>query len=243
MPPQAGISSAGYGRGNSMLNRDKRSNFFFSKKRLPARYLVGGLTVADWVVAYDAERGANLAASYINLAHPGMNDAVVGTAPTWSAGTGWTFNGSTQYLSTIPMLKTYSLAVKFSGYNGTGQLLGSFQNSSQAYSVSYAAPNMVVYCQASNCLNAPLMTSGVLIVNSRTNNGAMIYRNGIVDIEITGSGGTNPDVPGFIGCVHYPPIGGDGAFAFSASNIQFFGLLKPDLTVPEIQALTLSLNP
>lgn len=63
---------------------------------------------ADWwvvpgktcVAAYQPIGAASLAASYVNLANPGTYDAAPGVAPTWASATGWTFNGSTQYLTT-----------------------------------------------------------------------------------------------------------------------------------------------
>jgi hypothetical protein len=61
---------------------------------------VGGHTA---VAAYQAIGAASYAASLVNLANPSTYDAVDGVAPSWDAGTGWTFNGSTQYL-TIPGL-------------------------------------------------------------------------------------------------------------------------------------------
>jgi len=61
-------------------------------------YLSGGIVAANCVVAYDAKNAASQAASYINLNNPGTNDAVVGSAPTWAAGSGWTFDGIAQYL-------------------------------------------------------------------------------------------------------------------------------------------------
>lgn len=63
---------------------------------------------ADWwavtgktcVAAYQPKGAADLAASYVNLATPGTYNAAPGTAPTHASATGWTFNGSTQYLLT-----------------------------------------------------------------------------------------------------------------------------------------------
>lgn len=63
-------------------------------------YLSGGVSAASCVAAYKAKGAASLAASYVNLANPGTNDAAPGVAPTFSAATGWTFNGTTQYLTT-----------------------------------------------------------------------------------------------------------------------------------------------
>lgn len=60
-------------------------------------WVVAGKTA---VAAYCPKGAASLAASYINLVQPGTYDAAEGVAPTWDAGAGWKFNGSTQYLAT-----------------------------------------------------------------------------------------------------------------------------------------------
>ncbi len=67
---------------------------------------------ATCVAAYDAIGAASLADSYVNEANPGTFDAAPGVAPTWAYGTGWTFNGSTQYLTCgLPLNNTTSQSV------------------------------------------------------------------------------------------------------------------------------------
>ena len=64
--------------------------------RKPAWWQVAGKTC---VAAYQPKGAASLAASYVNLANPGTYDAAPGVAPTLTAD-GWTFDGTTQYLTT-----------------------------------------------------------------------------------------------------------------------------------------------
>ena len=72
------------------------------------------------VAAYQPIGAVDIAASYINLANPGTYNAAPGTAPTFAAATGWTFNGSTQYLTTgVVPVSGSSMAVRFSGGAGT----------------------------------------------------------------------------------------------------------------------------
>lgn len=66
---------------------------------IPA-WLAGGIPRTACVAAYEPICAVSLADSYINRANPGTNDAAPGVAPTWAAETGWTFNGTTQYLTT-----------------------------------------------------------------------------------------------------------------------------------------------
>lgn len=69
-------------------------------------WLAGGIDPANCIAAYRAKGAASLAASYDNLAAPGNGladgtyDLTLGVAPTFDAATGWTFNGSTQWLTT-----------------------------------------------------------------------------------------------------------------------------------------------
>ena len=91
-------------------------------------YLSGGIPAANCVAAYNAKSAASLADSYVNLNAPGVNNAAPGVAPTWATGTGWTFNGSTQWLivgSVVPTNnQTWSYIVRFSGASNTGSLGG-----------------------------------------------------------------------------------------------------------------------
>ncbi|MFA6358712.1 MAG: hypothetical protein WCY09_08675 [Candidatus Omnitrophota bacterium] len=63
-----------------------------------AWYLAGGAPMP--IAAYQAIGAASLAASKINLVSPGTYDAFAGTNPTHASATGWTFDGTTQYLRT-----------------------------------------------------------------------------------------------------------------------------------------------
>ncbi len=69
------------------------------------------------VAVYQPKGAASQAASYVNLVNPGTYDAAPGVAPSWSSGTGWAWNGSTQYLTTgiVPVVdRTWSAIVRFS---------------------------------------------------------------------------------------------------------------------------------
>jgi hypothetical protein len=74
-------------------------------------YLAGGISAANCVAAYQPKGAASLAASYINLANPGTNNAVPGVAPSLSAN-GWVFTG-TQYLKALTPTNATSVIVRF----------------------------------------------------------------------------------------------------------------------------------
>jgi hypothetical protein len=84
--------------------------------------VVGGAKAAPWYletgigIAYQPKRAASLAASYVNLAHPGTNNAIPSAvAPTWTANDGWILNGVSQYLNTgvIPS-SNWTMIIRFS---------------------------------------------------------------------------------------------------------------------------------
>lgn len=89
-----------------------------------SRRAVSAAAEADWwevagktcVAAYQAKAAASYAASLVNLASSGTYDLTEGSAPTWASATGWTFNGSSQYLVTAATLTdACSVLVAFSG--------------------------------------------------------------------------------------------------------------------------------
>jgi hypothetical protein len=63
-------------------------------------YLTGGIAAVNCIAVYQPKGAASLAASYINLITPGTLDAALGVAPTFNTATGWTFDGTSQYLKT-----------------------------------------------------------------------------------------------------------------------------------------------
>ena len=80
--------------------------------------------------AWAAKGAASLADSYTDLSGNG-NDLALGVAPTWASGTGWAFNGSTQYLDTgiVPGGTGWSVVVSYSGaVSSTNAACGVFDN-------------------------------------------------------------------------------------------------------------------
>lgn len=71
-----------------------------ARREAPPWYLAGGIAPASCVAAYRATGTADIAASYVNLANPGTYNLTTTSAPTWASDTGWTFNGTDEYLDT-----------------------------------------------------------------------------------------------------------------------------------------------
>jgi hypothetical protein len=83
------------------LNVNVKGNVYINEAAAGGWWLSGGISAANCIAAYAPKGAATYAASKINLANPGTYNAVDGAAyPTWNVATGWTFNGSTQYLTT-----------------------------------------------------------------------------------------------------------------------------------------------
>ena len=61
-------------------------------------YRAGGSAMP--LAVYEPKGAFSQAASYINIVTPGTYNITAPTAPAWATGTGWKFNGSTQYLQT-----------------------------------------------------------------------------------------------------------------------------------------------
>lgn len=148
--------------------------------RKPAWWQVAGKTC---VAAYQPKVVATLAASYINLANPGTYDAAPGVAPTWASATGWTFNGSTQYLTTgIVPASGWSMLIRYANVEiYDNYLAGSSGGANKEfYLMPYAAANAVLYANGQGWRVAhPSLAAGVVGVA-----GNKAYRNG-ADESIT----------------------------------------------------------
>lgn len=86
------------------------------------------------VAAYQPKGAASYAASLSNLANPGTYDAAEGVAPDWAAGTGWTFNGSTQYLKTgVVPAPGYTVLIQIANITTTGGCIVGSSNTTMYY--------------------------------------------------------------------------------------------------------------
>lgn len=187
----------------------------------------GGVTGA--LEAHRAKGAASLAASYANLVTPGTHDAIPTVAPTWNAGTGWTFNGTTQYLTTdITPLATYSMLAQFSGATGDGgYVCGESQGDSTFFLIlpRYSDVNHY-YGNGGLTPVSGRVTSGNLAVV-----GTKGYKDGAFEIDI--GAGAFPSFPIFIGCRNRNNTASD----FYAGNVQGYVLFDHVLTAPETLAV------
>ncbi len=157
-----------------------------------------GLT--DLVAVYQPKGAASLAASYVNLVNPGTNNAAPGVAPTWSATTGWTFNGTTQYLTSgITPTITYTLLVRFANAGTSIGSVGAYVSGTNNYFVraGNAAANRT-YSSGGERNVAGAQTNCVMAVAGKN-----CYLNGASDGTIA-AGGSNTNALG-IGSINVVP--------------------------------------
>jgi hypothetical protein len=170
-------------------------------------YLAGGVTAANCKVAYQPVGAANIAASYVNLANPGTNDAALGEAPVFSTVTGWKFNGTSNYLrSGITPTANHTMIVLFSGVTSGIENTNIVAGSNGATSARfYLRPERYVavggledhhfgFATGAVGLITPNLTDGVMAIA-----GSKGYKNGTLDAIMTGTwAGTGAEI--YIGC-------------------------------------------
>ena len=202
-------------------------------------YLAGGAPVP--VAAYQPIGASSLAASYVNLVSPGTFDAAPGVAPTWASGTGWGFNGTTQFLNAGLALSNIGVAVfiRFSGFalSDGKTIIGAF-NSFAGNSISHVIQLNSGNVRSRNGTadpigladNAPGLTSGVYGFSGLTP-----YRNGFAESAlITSTAPTGTPLNIYIGALN---LNGSAA-QFTAANIQAIAIYPSTLTASQVAAVS-----
>lgn len=148
-------------------------------------YLAGGIAAANCIAAYAPKGAADLAASYVNLATPGTNNAAPGTAPTWDAVNGWTFNGINQYLTTglIPA-RAYSMIIRFTKSSASVGVIAGMIDTSPAntrYNIQTTGDFLYFNNSGAGGQYAYASTTGVACIAGETAyiNGIAIYTIGL----------------------------------------------------------------
>lgn len=191
---------------------------------------------ATCVAAYDAVGAASLADSYTNEANPGTYTAAPGVAPTWAYGTGWTFNGSTQYLTTgVAPGAAYSVIVRFSGAPVSGNnryILGSFDTANTIIQILALDGGSAKWVHGNTGASSTPATSGVYAVTPTD-----AYKDG-VDIGNVGGWSGTSDKPIFLGCRNADGTPG----SFTALSIQAVAIYSATLTLADVVAITAAMN-
>jgi hypothetical protein len=193
-----------------------------------AWYRAGG--APQPVAAYQPIGAASLAASYVNLANPGVNDAAPGVAPTWAAGTGWVFNGTTQFLTTgvVPQ-NGWAMLVRFSGANNNGALAGIDTPGRYFFLQPRFSDGNHYYGQGGIVVGAGLLSNGVMGVSDNSgwlngvNEGTTGAWSGIGAREIR------------LGAITSPA---GGTSALFSGNIQAVAIYNATLTAFQVAAVS-----
>ena len=202
-------------------------------------WLTEEIAAENCIAAYQPIAAANIAASYVNLAHPGTHDCTNGTAPAWNSTAGWIFNGTTnsRYLKTgvIPVNnQTWSMIVRFTGAADVNTALAGYWADAWADPMFILLPrdggDRVYYGNGKRSLVAPRLTSGVMCVA-----GTKGFRNGVDEgITIASGVGTFGEI--YIGCVKLGSVAG----YFSTINIQAMAIFDVDISA-SAAALTIAI--
>lgn len=149
-------------------------------------YLLGGVTSAQCVAAYQPKGAASYAASKININLPGTHDATDGVAtPTWSTSVGWSVvTASSQYLVTdiTPSDETWSYLIQFNNASSNpGRLFGMLATVGSLYIQPNSGGSRIQYANGSGTVNnATPQTSAANAAMAGPN----CYRNGAADGSI-----------------------------------------------------------
>ena len=157
------------------------------RSKVPPWYLKGGVSKSNCLASYQAIGAASLAASFVNLAHPGTYDLSGGVDPTFDTAIGWTFNGSTQYKSTgidppTNATNTWSVVIRFSGLSGdTGLAFGATDGAANYWAVAPRRSSGYRKYYNGGQVNVGIQntTSGVMAMG-----GALCYYNGIYEATV-----------------------------------------------------------
>lgn len=205
-------------------------------------YLSGGIAAANCQAAYTPKAAASLAASYDNNAAPangladGTYDAALGVAPTHNPLTGWTFNGTNQYLTTgVTPASGWSMIIRYSGASyasAFGVLVGSRNTIGNRRFYLAKNPGPVqLYANGGGSVGSAFNVVAVVAIA-----GQQGYRSGVADGGATAAWDTpNNGVIIFIGCYNKA---GPADFMAGGFNILALAIYDTVLTAPQVLAVS-----
>jgi hypothetical protein len=187
------------------------------------------------VAAYQAKGAASLAASYVNLANPGTNDAAPGNAPTFDAATGWTFDGVNDYLDTGVVPTTgYSVLVRFSDRTNGGRLIGAAMPTGNVRDELSLRPSSCNWYNGGDFWRAsPTPTSGVMGVAGKD-----AYLDGADVGNISDAGVSTLTASLWIGARNVPGFPG----FYLAAKIQAVAIYSTTLDATQMAEITANMN-
>jgi hypothetical protein len=194
-------------------------------------WLSGGISAENVLSAFQAKGAASYAASKSNLANPGTNDLLDGTAyPTWNSTDGWVFaRTSSQYLDNQLAQAAdtdFAVLVRISGVvdqvYATNMVVGgrNYANSNGLYYIQPRSSYLVSGIGSAGYLEWYPSTSGVLAVK-HSGSVATCWVDGVKESETTSTMGART-TPGAIGAMN-----SEGTLlAFYTGNVQAVAYYK-----------------
>jgi hypothetical protein len=183
--------------------------------------------------AYDAIGATSLLDSYTDESGAG-HPCAPGVAPTWTAGVGWTFNGTTQYLTTgVVPASGYSMLVRFSGASGLYRPIAGcgYGVAGERFFVGREdAASGMSYGYSGFALRLPSAASGVIGLA-----GNQPYRDGVTD---------GASIAGLLSTARAIYIGaGNGSVAsLFLGNIAALAIYSGTLLAADVLAITNAMN-
>lgn len=186
--------------------------------------------------AWQAKGAASQAASYANLANPGTYDLAAGVAPTWAAATGWTFNGTSQYLDSgwMPPHVYYAgtLICRFAGGSTSGvHAVCGCGRTSRVFGMRSAQLGKRTYLNGGYLQDDTALAAGTMAVA-----GNAAYLNGSAEAGTIGAGNVSSGLETlYIGA---EPIAPDTPVSYYSGQIYAVALYSDILSAAEVSALT-----
>lgn len=190
------------------------------------------------VAAYQPKGSADLASSYINLANPGTYNAAPGVAPTHGSVDGWTFNGTSQYLTTginNANIPNWSLIARYSNatVGASSTIVGTY-DTGKTFLIQLNTSNVITFNGAGvACTNTPQLFGGIYAIAGKNP-----YRNGTAESNAIAAGGSASALSIFIGALNL-----FGAPAqYTNCKVQALAIYSTTLSGADVAALTTAMN-
>ena len=185
---------------------------------------------------YDPLAASSLAESYVNLANPGTRDANAPVAaPTHSQGSGWTFNGTNQYLDTGTKANAAGTVIAWIEPTSSGLVTGVYPFGASAFTptrvfiIRPSSGGNHTFQKGAASTSIPIETHGAVYAISSSNN----FINGISEGNITAWSGADHAINFFIGCQN-----SGGAANFAGFRMLRFAWYPAGLTDAQIKAVS-----
>lgn len=199
-------------------------------------YLAGGVDIANCIAAYQPKGATSYAASLVNLAHPGTNDATAaaGADPGWSAAAGW--DGATgKYLKTgiTGTIGVMTAIVRYTNAASTETPFGTTQsNAFFAIVPNYGTTSVYFLIIAATRVIATPSVNGVAAIAGLQGyldgaaSGAAVTGTSLTSVELYVMGANN----------------GAGTASRFEGQVQAIAFYSTTLTGPQIAAITTAMN-